>query len=77
MKKYDQIVFPKQYEIPIMHSLALLHKNFEEQLPNVHKVRLKSLMTVCQSALMDSKLFLTSLGRGISNTIKKAPTFKK
>ena len=77
MKKYDQIMFPKQYETTIMHSLTLLHKNFEAQLPNVHKVRLASLMTVCKSALMDSKLFLTSLGRGISNTNKESSNIQK
>ncbi len=77
MKKYDQIVFLKQYEIIIMHTLTLLHKNFEAQLPNVHKMRLESLMTVCQSALMDSKLFLTSLGRGISNSNKESSNIQK
>jgi Transposase DDE domain len=60
-----------------MHSLTLLHKNFEEQLPNVHKVRLKSLMTVCQSALMDSRLFMTSLGRGITNNNKESSNIQK
>jgi len=60
-----------------MHILTLLHKNFEEQLPHVHKMRLKSLMTVCKSALMDSKLFLTSLGRGISNSNKECSNIQK
>ena len=40
-------------------------------------MRLKSLMTVCQSALMDSKLFLTGLGRGISNSNKESSNIQK
>ena len=70
-------MFLKQYKATIMHSLTLLHKNFEAQLPKVHKVRLESLMTVCKSALMDSKLFLTSLGRGISNNNKESSNIQK
>ena len=60
-----------------MHIVTLLHKKFEEELPHVHKMRLKSLMTVCKSALMDSQLFLTSLGRGILNSNKESSTIQK
>ena len=77
MKKYDQRVFLTQYETTINHSLTLLPKHFEVQFPTVYKMRLKSLMTVCHSALMDSRLFLTSLARRISNTNKESSNIQK
>jgi len=60
-----------------MHILELLHKTFEEKLPTVHKVRLKSLMTVCKAAIHESKLTLTGLGRAILNTNKECSNIQK
>lgn len=41
-----------------MHSLTFLHKKFKEQLPNIHKIRLESFMTVGKSALMEKYRFI-------------------
>ena len=60
-----------------MHSIELLHKNVEKQLPRVHQIRLKSLMTVCESAMLSNQLILTGLGRGISNTNKESSNIQK
>lgn len=59
-----------------MHLNTLLHKTFEEKLPKVHKMRLKSLMTICETAC-DSKLYLTALGRAISNANKESSNIQK
>lgn len=60
-----------------MHLFALLHKTFEEQLPQVHLRRLNSLMTVCSTAVGDNKLYLTGLGRCISNINKESSNIQK
>ena len=60
-----------------MHLFALLHKTFEEQLPKVHLTRLNSLMTVCATAASENKLYLTGLGRAISNSNKESSNIQK
>lgn len=60
-----------------MHLFPLLHKTFKEKLPEVHLTRLKSLMTVCATAASDNKLYLTGLGRGLSNTNKESSNIQK
>lgn len=60
-----------------MHLNELLHKTFEDKLPQVHKNRLKSLMTVCKAAISNNKLYLTGLGRSISNTNKECSNIQK
>jgi hypothetical protein len=60
-----------------MHVFPLLHKTFEEKLPQVHLSRLSSLMTVCSTAVSDNKLNVTGLGRSISNTNKECSNIQK
>lgn len=60
-----------------MHSIELLHKTFEEKLPSVHKNRLNSLMVTCEAALKGNKLYLTGLGRALSNTNKECSNIQK
>lgn len=60
-----------------MHLLPLLHKTFQEKLPDVHLTRLSSLMTVCATAANENKLYLTGLGRGISNLNKESSNIQK
>lgn len=60
-----------------MHSIELLHKTFEEKLPSIHKNRLKSLMIVRKAVIIDSKVYLTGLGKAISNTNKESSTIQK
>lgn len=50
-----------------MHLRTLLHRTFEKELPEVHKVRLKSLMSVVEVATGTNKLYLTGLGRQMIN----------
>jgi hypothetical protein len=50
-----------------MHSIELLHKTFEEKLPSIHKNRLKSLMIVRKAVIIDSKVYLTGLGKARIN----------
>ncbi|CAM3611128.1 Uncharacterised protein [Legionella oakridgensis] len=40
-----------------MHLIELLHKTFAEQLPQVHKNRLKSLMGTSKVAVSTNKLY--------------------
>lgn len=67
----DQIVFDDIIRITLTHLNELLHKTFEVKLPKIHKNRLKSLMTACEAAVSNNKLYLTGLGRSISNTNKE------
>lgn len=60
-----------------MHLSELLHKTFEDKLPQVHKIRLKSLMTICEVAISNNQLFLTSLGRALSNPNKESSNIQK
>lgn len=77
MMIYDRIVFPDNIRVNIMHLTELLHKTFEDKLPQIHKFRLKSLMTACEAAVNDNKLYLTGLGRSISNTNKESSNIQK
>jgi hypothetical protein len=60
-----------------MHVFPLLHKTFEEELPQVHQTRLNSLMTLSSTAVSGNKLNLTGLGRSISNTNKECSNIQK
>jgi len=60
-----------------MHLPELLHKTFEEKLPQVHKIRLKSLTTACEAAMSSNKLYLTGLGRSLSNSNKESSNIQK
>ncbi|HAU1066561.1 TPA: IS4 family transposase [Legionella pneumophila] len=60
-----------------MHLMKLLHKTFEEKLSQIHKNRIKSLMSTCEAAISSNKLYLTGLGRAISNTNKECSNIQK
>ena len=60
-----------------MHLFTLLHKTFKEKLPQVHLTRLDCLMTVSATASCENKLYLTGLGRSISNTNKESSNIQK
>jgi hypothetical protein len=60
-----------------MHLFELLHKTFKDKLPQVHKTRLKSLMTICKATISGNKLYLTALGRAISNENKECSNIQK
>lgn len=60
-----------------MHLIELLHKTFEDKLPQIHKIRLKSLLTACDAAISTNKLYLTGLGRSIINTNKECSNIQK
>lgn len=60
-----------------MHIHELLHKTFSNQLPQVHKTRLISLMTACEAAINSKQLYLTELGRSIANTNKECSNIQK
>lgn len=76
MMNCEQIAFANIIRITIMHFVKLLHKTFEEKL-SIHKIRLKSLMTVCKAAIGTNKLYLTGLGRDIVNTNKECSNIQK
>lgn len=60
-----------------MHLIELLHKTFEDKLPQIHKFRLNSLLTACDAAIVSNKLSLTGLGRALSNTNKECNNIQK
>ena len=60
-----------------MQQLPLLHKAFVKEFPFIHKTRLNSLMSVCNTATTCNKLFLTGLGRNISSSTKTSSNIEK
>lgn len=60
-----------------MHVMELLHKTFEEKLPQIHKNRIRSLMVTCEAAISSNTLYLTGLGRSISNTNKESSNIQQ
>ena len=60
-----------------MQQMSLLHKEFEKELPFVHKTRLNCLMTTCNTAANNNKLFLTGLGRKNPSTVKTSSNIEK
>lgn len=60
-----------------MQQMALLHKEFEKELPFVHKTRLNCLMTTCNTAASNNKLFLTGLGRKDPSKAKTSSNIEK
>jgi hypothetical protein len=60
-----------------MQQLPLLHKDFAKELPFIHKTRLNCLMSVCNTAATNNKLFLTGLGRSLSSTTKTSSNIEK
>lgn len=60
-----------------MHLTGLLHKTFEEKLPSVHKIRLKSLMEVSEIAITNNQLYMTGLGRAFINDNKECSNIQK
>lgn len=60
-----------------MHALTLLHKKFKEKLPQAHLTRLNSLISVSATAINGNTLYLTGLGRSISNTNKESSNIQK
>lgn len=73
----DQITFADINRITIMHIIKLLHKSFADKLPQHHKIRLKSLMEISEAAVSNNKLYLTGLGRELSNTNKESSNIQK
>lgn len=60
-----------------MQQMALLHKEFEKELPFVHKTRLNCLMQTCNTAANNNKLFLTGLGRKDPSKTKTCSNIEK
>jgi hypothetical protein len=60
-----------------MQQMALLHKEFEKELPFVHKKRLSCLMQTCNTAANNNKLFLTGLGRKDPSQTKTCSNIEK
>ncbi|MGF1788958.1 IS4 family transposase, partial [Photobacterium swingsii] len=53
-----------------MRDIQILHESLENQCPNIHKKRLKSLMDSVQSLLSNDALTLTLLGRSLLSKAK-------
>ena len=60
-----------------MQLMKLLHKTFEKELPSVHKIRLKNLMSASEALVNVNKLTLTALGRALPKTIQPRSNVKK
>lgn len=59
-----------------MQLVKLLHKMIEKEL-SIHKIRLNSLMSIVQTATTTNKLYLTGLGRHMSNRNKPSSNIQK
>ena len=60
-----------------MQQMKLLHKEFEKELPFVHKTRLNCLMNTCNTAANNHTLFLTGLGRKDTSKTKVSSNIEK
>jgi Transposase DDE domain len=60
-----------------MQQMALLHKEFEKELPFIHKTRLNCLMNTCNTAASNNTLFLTGLGRKDTSKTKTSSNIEK
>jgi hypothetical protein len=75
---YDLIISLKHYyEETNMHLMGLLHKTLKNGLAFIHKKRLSSLMTAVEAAIGSNKLYLTGLGRTLSNKNKTSSNIQK
>lgn len=74
---YDQIVLTHYYEEINMHLMTLLHKTLKKGLVFIHKKRLSSLMSAVEAAIGGNKLYLTGLGRNLSNKNKTSSNIQK
>lgn len=60
-----------------MQQMRLLHKEFQKELPFVHKIRLDGLMNVCNTASNNNTLCLTGLGRKDPSDKKTSSNIEK
>jgi hypothetical protein len=60
-----------------MRDIQILHESLENQCPNIHKKRLKSLMNSVQSLLSNDALTLTLLGRSLPSKAKTEHCIKQ
>lgn len=60
-----------------MQLVRLLHNLFKKELPSVHKTRLQNLLEACKTAIKSNQLYLTGLGRGLSNKNKPSSNIQK
>ena len=60
-----------------MQLMKLLHKTFKKELPFIHKTRLKNLIAASETAMKTNKLYLTGLGRELSNKNKTSSNIQK
>ncbi|MGF1798642.1 IS4 family transposase, partial [Photobacterium swingsii] len=60
-----------------MRDIQILHESLENQCPNIHKKRLKSLMDSVQSLLSNDALTLTLLGRSLPSKAKTKHCIKR
>lgn len=60
-----------------MQLIKLLHKIFKKELPTIHKIRLKNIMSASEALINVNKLTLTALGRNLSKKTKTRSNIKK
>lgn len=60
-----------------MQHMRLLHKEFQKELPFVHKTRLNCLMNACNIAANNNTLYLTGLGRKDPSNTKTSSNIEK
>lgn len=60
-----------------MHITRLMHQRFQKQLNFVHKSRLGNLMLAVETSVKCNKLYLTGIGREISNRNKTGSNIQK
>lgn len=60
-----------------MQQMKLLHKEFQKELPFVHKTRLNCLMNACNTAANNNTLYLTGLGRKDPSNTKTSSNIEK
>jgi len=65
MTNYDQISSPQSNLENAMKATQLLHKKLLSACPDIHKIRLKTLIAGVNSAISEHQVTVTGLGRNL------------
>lgn len=60
-----------------MHAARLLHKQLQKSCPEIHQVRLESLMLAVSTAVCGNAITISSLGRGVNNHVSPKHNIKR
>ena len=60
-----------------MHAITILHRILSVSTPEIHAKRLASLLAAVEAVVMDSRLTLSDMGRGLSGSVAVKHNIKR